>query len=130
MVAPGIYTVEVSAPGLQTFEERGIVMNQGNTLALPKVVLQVETNKEQVEVISGADVIVPLDTGQSSQTLNREMVEQLSIVGRDAAELIKIMPGMAMTVVSAKACGTVTRRPATPAPSARFQPTVRNRTAP
>lgn len=97
MVAPGIYTVEVSAPGLQTFEERGIVMNQGNTLALPKVVLQVETNKEQVEVISGADVIVPLDTGQSSQTLNREMVEQLSIVGRDAAELIKIMPGMAMT---------------------------------
>src|SRR5260370_2102692 len=60
------------------------------------MVLQIQTTKEVVEVSSNADV-VSTDTGQSSQTLNKNMVEQLSIVGRDAAELIKIMPGMGMT---------------------------------
>ncbi len=94
-VPPGSYTVTVSAPGLQTLEQKGIVVTQGATLSLPAMVLQVETTKEVVEVSTSADV-VSTDTGQSSQTLQKNMVEQLSIVGRDAAELIKIMPGMGM----------------------------------
>ena len=96
-IPPGTYTVTVSAPGLQTFEEQGIVLNQGQTLALPKVVLQVQSTKQEVEVVAGADVVVPVDSGTAEQTLNKSMVENLSIVGRDAAELIKIMPGMGMT---------------------------------
>ena len=96
-IQPGTYTVTISAPGMQTFEEQGIVLNQGQTLALPKVVLQVQSTKQEVEVVAGADVIVPVDSGTSEQTLNKNMVENLSIVGRDAAELIKIMPGMGMT---------------------------------
>jgi len=95
-VLPGTYTVTVSAPGLQTWEEQGINMTQGANLTLPRVVLQVQSTKQEVEVIAGADVIVPTDTGTVSQTLNKNMIENLSIVGRDAAELIKIMPGMAM----------------------------------
>jgi hypothetical protein len=42
-------------------------------------------------------VIVPVDSGQSSQTLNKAMVENISLNGRDAAELIKIMPGTAIS---------------------------------
>ncbi|HLY15641.1 MAG TPA: carboxypeptidase-like regulatory domain-containing protein [Bryobacteraceae bacterium] len=96
-VLPGTYTVTVSSPGLQTFEEQGIVLNQGATLALPKVALQVQSTRQEVEVVAGADVVVPVDSGTFEQTLNKNMVENLSIVGRDAAELIKIMPGMGMT---------------------------------
>ncbi|HTQ55905.1 MAG TPA: carboxypeptidase-like regulatory domain-containing protein [Bryobacteraceae bacterium] len=96
-ILPGTYTITVSAPGLQTFEEQGITLNQGQTLSLPKVTLQVQSTKQEVEVVAGADVVVPVDSGTSEQTLNKNMVENLSIVGRDAAELIKIMPGMAMT---------------------------------
>ena len=96
-ILPGTYTVTVSAPGMQTFQEQGIVLNQGNNLALPKVVLQVQTTKQEVEVVAGADVVVPTDSGAASETLNENMVQNLSIVGRDAAELIKIMPGMGMT---------------------------------
>lgn len=96
-VPPGRYTVNVSAPGLQVFEEQGIALTQGSTLTLPKVVLQVQATRQEIQVVSAADVIVPVDSGQASQTLNQNMVEQLSIVGRDAAELIKIMPGMGMT---------------------------------
>ena len=96
-ISPGSYTVTVTAAGLQTFEEQGIVLTQGSPVRLPTIVLQVQSTKQEVEVIAGADVVVPVDSGQASQTLNKNMIENLSIVGRDAAELIKIMPGMGMT---------------------------------
>jgi len=96
-ILPGTYTVTITAAGLQTFEEQGITLTQGSTLRLPTIVLQVQSTKQEVEVIAGADVVVPVDSGQASQTLNKNMIENISIAGRDAAELIKIMPGMGMT---------------------------------
>src|ERR1019366_3639689 len=96
-ISPGSYTVTVTAAGLQTFEEQGIVLTQGSPVRLPTIVLQVQSTKQEVEVIAGADVVVPVDSGQASQTLNKNMIENLSIAGRDAAELIKIMPGMGRT---------------------------------
>lgn len=96
-VPPGSYSVTVTAPSFSPWEAKNIVLTQGASASLPNVTLQVEGTKQQVEIVSAADVVVPVDTGQSSQTLNRQMVEELSIVGRDAAELIKIMPGMGMT---------------------------------
>ncbi len=96
-IQPGTYTVTVSSPGLQNWEGRGITFTQGATLTLPNVVLQVGTTRQEVVVEATADVVVPADSGQTSHTLNKTMVEQLSIVGRNAAELIKIMPGMAST---------------------------------
>jgi len=96
-IPPGTYSVTVTAAGLQTFEETGITVTQGSTLRLPTVILQVQSTKQEVEVVAGADVVVPVDSGQASQTLNKSMIENISIAGRDAAELIKIMPGMGMT---------------------------------
>ena len=95
-VRPGSYTVTVSSPGLQTWEQRNIVFTQGAVLTLPKIVLNVAAVEQEVMVVAQSEAIAPVDSPQISQTLNRQMVEELSIVGRDAAELIKIMPGMAM----------------------------------
>src|SRR5438128_11104627 len=50
---------------------------------------------ETVEV-SAAEEPVPLDNGATTTTLNNTMVSQIAIQGRDAAELIRLMPGMAM----------------------------------
>ncbi|MGA2580038.1 MAG: TonB-dependent receptor [Bryobacteraceae bacterium] len=96
-ILPATYTVTVTAAGLQTYEETGITLTQGATLRLPTIVLQVQSTKQEVEVVAGADVVVPVDSGQASQTLNKTMIENISIAGRDAAELMKIMPGMGMT---------------------------------
>jgi hypothetical protein len=93
-VLPGSFKATVSAPGLQTWEQRKIVLTQGASISLPSIVLQVAGTKQEVMVMAEADVVVPVDSGQTSQTLNKQMVESLSIVGRDAAELMKIMPGM------------------------------------
>jgi hypothetical protein len=96
-IQPGSYTVKVSAPGLSTFERQGVVVTQGSVVGLGTITLQVAGTKQEVEVVSAAVALVPVDSPQVSQTLNTGMVENLSIVGRDAAELMKIMPGMAMT---------------------------------
>jgi hypothetical protein len=95
-VYPGSYSVTVSNTGFTSWEEKGIVLTQGGNIALPNIILQVGATKTEVQVVASGDVVVPTDTGQASQTLNQGMVEELSIVGRDAAELMKIMPGMAM----------------------------------
>ena len=92
-ILPGTYSVTVSATGLRTAEETGIVLTQGSTLRLTTIVLQVQTQKTEIEVVAAESVVVPVDSGQSSQTLNQSMVENISLAGRDAAELIKIMPG-------------------------------------
>jgi len=47
-------------------------------------------------VVSGADAVVPVDTAEISTTLNTEMVNDIVIGGRDAGELMKIMPGFAL----------------------------------
>ena len=96
-VRPTTYTLTVSAAGFTTWEERGIPFTQGASVNIPNIVLQVGGTKSEVSVVAANDVIVPTDTGQTSTTLNQHMITQLSLAGRDAAELIKIMPGMALT---------------------------------
>lgn len=95
-IQPGTYTVTVSVQGMQTWERRQIAMVQGSILTLGTVTMQIASTTEQIQVVSASEVVVPVDSGHISQTLNKQMVEDLSIVGRNAAELIKIMPGMAM----------------------------------
>jgi hypothetical protein len=96
-VLPGSYQVTIAAPGLQTYEMQHIIVTQGASVGIPTITLQVATTKEQIEIVASGESAVPIDSPQASQTLNQNMITDLSIVGRDAAELMKIMPGMAMT---------------------------------
>ncbi len=93
-VQPATYTLTISAAGFRSWEEQGITLTQGNNINIPNIALQVGMAKQEVEVISSSEVVVPTDTGAVSQTLNEHMVTELAIQGRDAAELMKIMPGM------------------------------------
>jgi hypothetical protein len=96
-VQPGSYTVTVTAPGFTSWEGKGIAITQGANATLPNITLNVRGAKQEVTVVSASEMIVPVDTGQASTTLNSQMISQISIAGRDAAELIKIMPGMGAT---------------------------------
>jgi hypothetical protein len=93
---PGTYSISVTSAGMANYERTGIVLTQGNTVGLPTITMQIAATEQQVEVVGAGEILVPTDTPQTSQTLNQKMVEDLAIVGRDAAELMKIMPGMAM----------------------------------
>jgi len=94
---PGTYTVTVSATGMATWEERHIVLGTNESRTLPNIALQVATTKQEVTVVGAAEAIAPLDTGETHQILGENMVSDVIETGRDAAELMKLMPGMAQS---------------------------------
>jgi hypothetical protein len=94
-ILPGTYTLTISAKGFEAWREKGITIYQQESRTVPNIALKVGAVTETVEV-SAAEEPVPLDNGATTTTLNNTMVSQLAIQGRDAAELIRLMPGMAM----------------------------------
>ncbi len=95
-IQPGSYSITITAAGFKTWRQSGIVFNQGDSRSLPHIGLQVGEAKETVEITAGAEVAIP-DNAEVSTTLNTHMVQDLALAGRDAGELLKLMPGMALT---------------------------------
>jgi uncharacterized protein YraI len=93
---PGSYTLTVSAGGFRSWQQGGIALSQADNRTVPNIALQVGEATQQVEVVAGAEAVAPVDTGEVATTLNAQMVNDLPIEGRDAGELFKIMPGMAL----------------------------------
>lgn len=92
---PGTYTVKVSAKGFASWEETGVLLNQGDSRTIPNIHLKISADATAVTVISGADAEVPVDTAEVSDTLNNELIDSATLTGRNAAEMIKMMPGVA-----------------------------------
>ena len=92
---PGTYTLLVSAKGFSSLKETGILLNQGDSRTVPNIRLRISADANAVTVISGLDAEVPVDTAEVSATLNNELIDTATMTGRNAAELIKMMPGVA-----------------------------------
>jgi hypothetical protein len=95
-VQPATYSINISASGFRTWQENDIVMNQGDARQIPNISLQIGGNTTSVEVIGGGAAVVPTDTPEISTSLNEKMINDFPLQGRDAGELMKIMPGMAL----------------------------------
>jgi hypothetical protein len=93
-IPPGTYTVTVIAKGFQQYSQSGIVFTEGQSRTLPNLKLSIGSESQQVTVTSAAESTIPTDTGAVGTTLNNYMVSNISVVGRNAGELIKFMPGM------------------------------------
>ena len=91
---PGTYTLKISAKGFAGWEQQGILLNQGDTRTVPNIHLKIGGETTAVTVISGADAEIPVDSAEVSATLNNELVDTATLTGRNAAELIKMMPGV------------------------------------
>ena len=65
-VQPGSYSIEVSAAGFSSWQENNIVMNTGDSRDVPNIKLNVGGNSTQVNVVAGADAVVPTDTAEIS----------------------------------------------------------------
>ena len=104
-VQPATYALTVSAQGFTTWQEPGIVVSQGDHRTVPNIQLKVGTASATVQVVSGGAGAMPLDTAEISTTLNEQMISEFPLVGRDAAELIKVMPGVAFAHGSSQGSG-------------------------
>jgi hypothetical protein len=107
-VQPGTYTVKVEAPGFKQWKQDGIVFAQGDNRTLPQIALEVGQVSETVEVTAGA-LAVPTDNAEISTTVPEHMVDSFPLGGRDAGELLKIMPGMAFANGASQGSSFVTK---------------------
>ncbi|MEX2264879.1 MAG: TonB-dependent receptor [Bryobacteraceae bacterium] len=96
-VFAGSYNVAIEATGFAKLERTGIVFNPGDKRHLSDLVLQVGATTETVTVTSAAASITTIDSGEKSAVINAQQLQNIAVVGRSAAELIKILPGMAPT---------------------------------
>jgi len=95
-VPPGSYTLTVTAASFSTWQLKGIAINQGDERTIANIALTVGTVAEKVEISTSAGEVAQMDSGEVSTNLNQDFVNNIAITGRDAGELLKIMPGMAI----------------------------------
>src|SRR4051794_30776377 len=65
-ILPATYSVSIAAAGFSTWEQKGITLTQGGSLSLPGIVLQIQTSKQEVQIVSANEMLVPVDSGQAS----------------------------------------------------------------
>jgi hypothetical protein len=92
-IPAGSYTVSVEAHGFARWEERGVVFHQGDVIKLRDVSVKLASAEQKVTVEATAAEI-PVDSGEKSEVITSNEVQNLSIVGRNAVELLKILPGV------------------------------------
>lgn len=91
-VAPGEYTLKIEAPNFQTTVQTGLKLSPSETRGLD-VLLTVGAPTASVTVVSTNDGI-KTETGEKSNTITSEQINNLSIVGRSSLELLRILPGV------------------------------------
>lgn len=93
------YTLTIEASGFaQTVVDR--ISFTGGEKRNMDIVLKVGSTSEKIEVTGAVDLITPVDSGEKSATLTTKQLQDFSIVGRSAAEFIKILPGFGITTGS------------------------------
>jgi hypothetical protein len=94
-VPSGDYTLHVAAANFKSFSQPGIHLDPGDNKSIPEIRLAVGSASESVTVEESAGGL-PLDSGQLSATITSGDLDRLSVSGRDATELEKMLPGFAI----------------------------------
>ncbi len=92
-ISAGNYTVTIEASGFANWERRGVVLGSGDRRTLTDIVLGAAGTSATVDIAGTPDQIAQVDTGEKAATITEKQIQNLSLVGRNAAELIKILPG-------------------------------------
>jgi len=90
-VAPGAYDISISAKGFKAWEVRGLQLHSGDEREVRSIELAVGATTETIEVQAASGA--PVSSGERSALLDSRQIQNLSLEGRDATELVKILPG-------------------------------------
>ncbi len=90
-VVPGPYRLRVEAAGFRPFEG-DLHLSPGDSLSLDAR-LEMGGKTEEVTVSAGRELI-RTDTGAREGLITADQIQNLSIVGRSAMELLRILPGV------------------------------------
>ncbi len=91
------YQVRVEMKNFAPWQSQPFPLRPGDTLSFTDIRMQVAQAAEQVTVEAiNTQALKPLDTPERSDVITAKDLETLGIEGRDATELIGMLPGFAM----------------------------------
>lgn len=93
---PGTYNLNVSVKGFEAYVVTGIQIDPGDNKTVEKIALKVGRVDETVTVTS-TSAGIDLSSPEKSYLITSEDIKRLSTVGRDVSELIRILPGFAVS---------------------------------
>src|SRR5205807_1814182 len=96
-VPPATYSVTVEKEGFKAWEAKGIVLNSADKRNVIGIKLEPGAKTETVLVEAAFEAITPTDSGEKSALINEHILQNVAIQGQNAAEFLKILPGMAFT---------------------------------
>jgi hypothetical protein len=86
------YNVTVEMKGFQKWHGTGVVLNGADSRSM-NIELKVGAMTETVEVTGTSENLATVDSGEKSAIITSKDLQDLSLVGRNATEFIKILPG-------------------------------------
>ena len=92
----GRYEVTVEMKGFQTWHGTDITLNGADSRAM-RIDLKVGSTTDVVTVEGKVTELAPTDSGDKSSLISSEDLDNLSLVGRNATEYLKILPGAALS---------------------------------
>src|SRR5271166_977409 len=92
-LAPGTYTIEVTAPGFKLFRTENLNIEAAQELPLD-ISLEPGTEATNVTVEEHTASQVETETAEVSGTITQKEVETLSLNGRNFTQLITLAPGV------------------------------------
>ncbi len=91
------YQVQVTMKGFAVWQSQPFPLRPGDQVNFTDIRMQVAQASEQITVEALANQAVkPLDTPERSDVITAKDLDTLAIEGRDATELIEMLPGFAM----------------------------------
>lgn len=90
----GTYDVSVQAKGFEKWVGTGIVLNASDVKDL-SIPLKVGIESETIEVSATAEQIDITDSGAKAETISTDDLEKQALIGRNATEILRILPGAA-----------------------------------
>ncbi len=92
-VPAGSYAVKIELPSFNSWEATDIALRLGERRTLSGIKMHIGALKESVSVTARPEM-ASLESGEKSARLTSEQIQNVPMVGRSTAELLKLLPGM------------------------------------
>jgi hypothetical protein len=97
-VTPATYSFKVTAAGFEPWESQPFSVHPADQLSFTDIRMKVGAATAAVTVEArGETGLASLDTAEQSNIITAEELNTLSVIGRDATELVRMLPGYSMS---------------------------------
>ena len=98
-ITPGTsFKFAVSAPDFEPWQSQTFAVRAGDQLSFRDIRMKVGSSTAAVTVEAQVDSeLVALDTGERSDVITAKDLNTLTVIGRDATELIRMLPGYSLS---------------------------------